>query len=332
MRVPPEAATRSHILMMPPLKLFISKENIVSYDFCDIEEESSSPSSVNMLDDNETNTNGTFLKPLPDAMDALQKVIIEVMAKFDSEKQNLYNFICGRFKLRKIDVYNESIFSGKTHINSKDKSVPDIPIGIKASNNASDSVFQKEPKKKIQIISTEQPISEENADGISVIDTIADTKQTDFDGMLLIDTCLFELSAQIINFINTHNKNKKMNLSSKANYFKLFYTSGVISCIKMCNELPSFQHERDILNVMKFPFVDFCLTKKSRTVEEIYYNPLKTFAEVSDEIDNQQQIPLPIPDSVGNSYLSKVENISISKSAYSQQRADYKKELRSLFP
>ena len=176
-----------------------------------------------------------------------------------------------------------------------------------------DSVFQKEPKKKIQIISTEQPISEENADGISVIDTIADTKQTDFDGMLLIDTCLFELSAQIINFITTHNTNKKMNLSSKANYFKLFYTSGVISCIKMCNELPSFQHERDILNVMKFPFVDFCLTKKSRTVEEIYYNPLKTFAEVSDEIDNQQQIPLPIPDSVGNSYLSKVENISISK-------------------
>lgn len=315
------------------LKLLFPKEKIISYDYCNTEEKSSSANFVNMLeDDNEADTDDTFSELLPHTMDALQKVIIEVMEKFDSEKQNLYNYICTRFKLRKIDVYNESIFSGKKYTNKKDKSATNIPTGIAISDDASNTTSNKESKKKIPVISTDQPVNNEESDGISIIDTIADNTQKDFGEMIFIDTSLFELSAQILNFINTHNRNKKMNLSSKSNYFKLFYTSGVTSCIKMCNEPPSFQHERDILNVMKFPFVDFCLTKESRTVKEIHFNSLKTFAEVSEEINNHQQIPLPIPDSVGNSYLSKVENISISKSAYSQQKADYKKEFRSLFP
>lgn len=129
--------------------------------------------------------------------------------------------------------------------------------------------------------------------------------------------------------------NKKNGTATRRNYYHLFYTSHLTSYIQMKDEPPAFQHPRDLLEAMKFAFVDFCLEEKEcRTIPDIWKSELKFYGEVVTLSQRQAQdqpderIPLPIPDKVGISYLERVEQRSVTKGAYSQMKTNYTWEMQ----
>ena len=110
-----------------------------------------------------------------------------------------------------------------------------------------------------------------------------------------------------------------------------------MSFVKGEESVPYFQHPRDLLAAMKFPFVDFCLEEpECRTIPDIWASELKRYAEVVTLTEQQAQekaeerIPLPIPDKVGLSYLERVEENPVTKGAYSQKKSDYKQEMKQV--
>lgn len=154
----------------------------------------------------------------------------------------------------------------------------------------------------------------------------------DVEGEFLMNSALVELSGQILHFSENHGKKNGNPL--RRNYFQLFYTSGVTSFVKMDKDAPSFQHQRDIEAAMKVPFVDYCMIQRCRTLFDIYEGDLKQYGAVVEGLPSDKQksvIPLPVPDQVGRSYLKNVENLSVSKSTYSEQKSAYKAEMKEMF-
>lgn len=145
------------------------------------------------------------------------------------------------------------------------------------------------------------------------------------------DQFLYELSSEIISFAENNRKGKR-DLST-LNYYQLFYTSGITSYIKMTPELPKFQHERQMLSVMKMPFVDYCMTEKCRSFAQIYFGDMKRYAEVVDSVDNKvdpsKPIPIPIPDVVGICYLKNKENRTVPKGTYADNKKRYCNHMKS---
>lgn len=143
----------------------------------------------------------------------------------------------------------------------------------------------------------------------------------------------YEISSQILEFAEKHDENKK-DRATLSDY-RLFYTAGIIEyCQRMRAFAPPFQHERDILCSMKYPFSDYCLNEICRSIAALYQARLKQYGKVSDlceESKKFQEIPLPIPADVGVCYLERKEERLITESMYQEKLQAYDQKMRELF-
>lgn len=232
---------------------------------------------------------------IEDAHDILMDLIMEEMRRqFDPDKGTLSNFI--RFRL-------------KNRIHDQ--------IRSRARQQ------QREPDSF--------SLDQEGADYHDLIPASAD-RVSGFNDEETTKAHLFELTAQIIHFKQRHTT--KTGNNTRLNYYRLFFTSNITSFINAIAVPPAFQHERDLFEAMKLPFVDFCMVSSCRTIEELCNGQLKRYGQVVDlpesNRDRDNPIPLPIPDKVGISYLFRVEEKQVTPTAYSQQKKHYRQEVRQL--
>jgi len=220
--------------------------------------------------------------------DAFSQTMLEFWTSFDPEKGSVTGFFTDRFTKRKKD--------------------------------------EERKIKKLPKISLEGSQADEDSDDDESIDVPDEKGGITFEaeGHLFADLTFFEISSLILHFAERHNK--KQGNDTRRGYFKLFYTSGVVSFVKMLFIEPVFQHHTQIIKAMNFGFVDYCMVKPCRLVSEIYHTSLKKYGEVYNMAGNDAHdlIPLPIPDTVVGAFLG------VAKSTVSGHRNSYEIEIEQL--
>lgn len=237
-----------------------------------------------------------FLKTEPE-LNAFEETIKQTKEKFDAEKGTLSAFFSTHLRWNTADAIEKELRKNPT------ERIQETPTANESEPDCPPSPVLSDPT------------------GMGGIDEV--------ENQLLMNAALVELSSQILHFSENHGK-KSGNLARR-NYFQLFYTSGVTSLVKMSEESPAFQHQRDIEEAMKQSFVDYCMIQQCQTLPEIFHGDLKQYGAVVEGLPDgkrEMSIPLPIPDQVGRSYLKNVEALSVSKSTYSEQKSAYKAEMK----
>lgn len=256
-------------------------------------------------------------------LNGLVKALDTIYRKFDPEKGTLSATLQVLTKFRKTDEQRKAFGRLK-----KDFTIED-------EEERERKARKEHPKPSVSL---DAPSGQDDEDGGRMLSEEVGRKDEAFEELEERDAAhdvLYELSAQILNFAAHHNKKK--GTETRKSYYQLFYTSGLMSFVKGEESVPYFQHPRDLLAAMKFPFVDFCLEEpECRTIPDIWASELKRYAEVVTLTEQQAQekaeerIPLPIPDKVGLSYLERVEENPVTKGAYSQKKSDYKQEMKQV--
>lgn len=119
-------------------------------------------------------------------------------------------------------------------------------------------------------------------------------------------------------------------LGCREHYYRLFYTDDFSACIADAKELHFFlDHEKQILAGFVFPFLDFYSRGIYRSVQEIAGGCLKPCREVM-ESDSAAPVTQPLPQDVYRTYLQRVEDRTVSRSAVSQQKKAYQAFLQTL--
>ncbi len=254
-------------------------------------------------------------------LNGLVKALDTIYRKFDPEKGTLSATLQVLTEFRKKDEQRKAFGRLK-----KDFTIED-------EEERERKAREEHPKPPISL---DAPSGRDDEEEGSTLSEIVGRKGVEFEELEereFINDAFYELSAQILNFAAHHNK--KQGTETRKSYYQLFYTSEFMSFVKEEKSVPYFQHPRDLLAAMKFPFVDFCLEEpECRTIPDIWESELKRYAEVVTLTKKQAQekaeerIPLPIPDKVGLSYLERVEENPVTKGAYSQKKNDYKQEMK----
>lgn len=116
--------------------------------------------------------------------------------------------------------------------------------------------------------------------------------------------------------------------STRINYFRLFFTDGMVNVIHTDSGPALFaRRERDLFQVIKVSFLDFFMSRPCRDVAAIAYAGLKPYGQM---VEKRPMTPpkQPLPNDVYTTYLKQVEHRSVTESAVSRQRATYLKFFR----
>lgn len=151
-------------------------------------------------------------------------------------------------------------------------------------------------------------------------DTVADD--------IYFDDTLVTLTALILT-MHTRLKGKENN-EKRRNYFRMFFTDGIVYALQSTYELPKYERrERELFEAMHIRFMDFFLTARCRTVAEVSVCGTKRHGEMVDGAD-MGEVGHPLPNDVYRAYFKKMENTEInSDGSISNQRDAYEKFLRS---
>ena len=132
-----------------------------------------------------------------------------------------------------------------------------------------------------------------------------------------------QAEAMILHFTERR-KGKQVN-ENKRLWYRLFFTEDLTRAAKALPE--RWYWERDLFSAVKTGYLDYYMTEICRTMAEINQTPLKPYCEVvPDAVGRTEETPLKLPADVSINYLRLREGISVSRSARSNQMAEYKKE------
>lgn len=115
----------------------------------------------------------------------------------------------------------------------------------------------------------------------------------------------------------------------KINYFRLFFTDGVVNAIQAGEAAEAFaRRERDLFRVIKEPFLNFFMASPCARVADILASELKPYGEM---VEGRPMEPpeQPLPNDVYTTYLERVEHYTAKAAAVSQQRTDYRAFMRA---
>ena len=162
----------------------------------------------------------------------------------------------------------------------------------------------------------------------------------DTAGHLIMDAQLCELASQILHFMENHEGRKKSDRNRM--FYELFYSADIINYLKVKKDVESFQHERDNMEAMHFPFTNFCtdkqqpyLDKAELTVRAILQKELAKQGETlpQDKVEKlaadkiEEKLGVPLQNEVFRGYLERVENDKVSSSLVSQKLKEYVKDM-----
>lgn len=121
--------------------------------------------------------------------------------------------------------------------------------------------------------------------------------------------------------------NGKRNNPDTINYYRLFFTDGVVNYIRSNSGKLFFTHEQELFQAMRLPFLDYFLQQICRSVPDISKSHTKPYGEL---VEGRPMEPTkqPLPNDVYSVYLSCVEDHQAGDSAISQQRTAYRNFLR----
>lgn len=142
------------------------------------------------------------------------------------------------------------------------------------------------------------------------------------DGELIIDETVLEVMTLM--FSLKDRLGSRAGNATKINYFRLFFTDGVVNAIQNDLGVKSFvRRERDLFKVIKVTFLNYFMSSRCSSVKDILYTALKLHGQM---VDGQPMEPpkQPLPNDVYTTYLERVEHYSAKASAVSQQRTAYK--------
>jgi DNA-directed RNA polymerase specialized sigma24 family protein len=240
--------------------------------------------------------------------DSFQDAILLVFQKFDPKKSSLTTYLERTIKCQGIDAHRKIYGRENKEKKKKGKDFQGLRFWV----------------------SLDDPVGNSGQEGsITLGELLEYQAQLAVESNQILDSGCYELASQILNFAERHNQ--KNGSSTKLNYFKLFYTSGMTSLLNDVSELPDFTHIDEMTIAMKFPFVDYCMVQHCRTLLEIFNSDLRLYGEVVENAPDfkaNKPIPTPIPDIVGINYLSRVEGKQVSPSTYSEQWTTYRTEMR----
>lgn len=152
-----------------------------------------------------------------------------------------------------------------------------------------------------------------------------DARAEDAFGDIALDERAYECLALMLNL--PARLRGRANNPEKINYYRLFFTDGAVRYIREEQGTAFFAHERELLDAMKLPFMDFFLARQCRSIRSIFESPKKPYGELV-EGRPMEPVAQPLPQDAYGSYLARVEGRKVGASAISQQQTAYRDFLR----
>lgn len=178
-----------------------------------------------------------------------------------------------------------------------------------------------------KFISLDQPIYEGDGNEIALEDKLVGNERNEPEHSLWENDRLIEILVLITKVIQ-HLKGKANN-EVRRKYFSLFTTDYITYAIKNEECRLDIRHERDMMNAMESDFLNFYMQSMCCSVADIQQSSLKKYGEL---VDGEEMIEtkLPLSNPVYVSYFWKVLKQSVTDSAISNQKGEYKKQLKEL--
>lgn len=165
----------------------------------------------------------------------------------------------------------------------------------------------------------------ETDDDMAWADRLADPSLSAPEEMLVAQQTALQLITIILQL--PQRLRGQANNPEKINYYRLFFTDGVVGAIYAVGEDIYIAHERDLFAAMKLSFLDFFMARECRSVHEIYVGQLKPYG-VLVEGKPMHEPKQPLPNDVYLVYLDRLEHRQVKASALSNQRTAYLSFLR----
>ena len=187
------------------------------------------------------------------------------------------------------------------------------------------NVVQKDGTTKQEWIDNTSLDVSENEDATTWAEQLADQSIHDPEEMLVAQQTALQLITIILQL--PQRLHGQANNPEKINYYRLFFTDGVVSSVYEAGADIYIAHERDLFEAMKLPFLDFFMAEICRSVHEIYKGQLKLYGAMVEGAPMSEP-KQPLPNDVYTTYLDKKENRQVKASALSNQRTAYVKFLK----
>ena len=125
-------------------------------------------------------------------------------------------------------------------------------------------------------------------------------------------------------------------------YYRLFYSSDVLSFLKEGGSTAAFHHEREEMQALHFDYTNFCTDRATQyrlqediTPTEIIARPLARNEDVLphallSKADRGARIAVPIQNEVVRGYMERVEGRAVSSSNISQMKRKYLYDISSI--
>lgn len=240
------------------------------------------------------------LFPKSQDLDALGMFWIQDLGKYDPALGSFQTFVTARLKLRKADMKYQD--SGAHRVTVEEN-------GSKC-------------QRWIGSVSLDSRTDEEG--GRTEIDRYMAPQALQDNGeeWLELEDRVGQLIAAILRLPQL--LNRQANNEARINYYRMFFTDGMVNLMHSTGEKLDISHERDLFRAMKIPFLDFFLERNCRTVREILGTDLKDYGEMvpGRSMEKPKQ---PLPNDIYMQYLNDREQMNLkSPSTITNQRNAYR--------
>lgn len=254
------------------------------------------------------------LYPDPKWADAINSLFLKDWKNFDPSKASLSKFISSRMKHRMEDARQENSMTKTRQV--KGEKVKITPISIHTSGQNPDGEY------------------EGNGNPIEIPDPRPTSNPGEPSDPDRLDETSIQLLTTMMKLMQHMEDNSDTKHREKLNYFRLFYTGGIVDFLHPLDEKGNvmdtpdiyFDKEQEVFEVMKLRFLDFVMTKPCRTLLTIQRTEIKNYDQMV-EGRPPERPPQPFLADIYYTYLTKVENHASSDSAVSNQRKTYRKFL-----
>lgn len=240
------------------------------------------------------------LFPKSQDLDALGMFWIQDLGKYDPTLGSFQTFVTARLKLRKADMKYQD--SGAHRVTVEENgSKCQRWIGSVSLDSRTD---EEEGRTEMDRYMTPQALQDNGEEWLELEDRVG------------------QLIAAILRLPQL--LDRQANNEARINYYRMFFTDGMVNLMHSTGEKLDISHERDLFRAMKIPFLDFFLERNCRTVREILGTDLKDYGEMvpGRSMEKPKQ---PLPNDIYMQYLNDREQMNLkSPSTITNQRNAYR--------
>lgn len=254
-------------------------------------------------------------------LDALGEFFLKDWGKFDGSKGTLSNFIQSRLERRGVDMFRKD-FGVHSHT---------IQSGNTENTETETDENARRETARIRNGSLDAPVgTDEDGQTPTQGETIAGPNGNP-ESETLVKLSVLEFFALAQKF--HENLGRKANNADRVFCYRLCNTDEFVLLLKAIEDVYSFaRHERDILNAMHFPFLDYFMEDECRTLKKIVHTAVKSYSELTDEsVDETDPKPLMLQNGVYYTYLTRKEKWTLSRSRTVDFLTEYKKFANNFF-